>query len=402
MRYIFACCLLFALTEPVHATGRSYPDIHVRSPSGRYQVDATSPDNQGDGFPAFQSSFTYKCVDTKSGKTLWTRNQPMGKPERLSEDSDIEFALPEEGSPESIFVSDRGTTLIYNAEINLIVVSPEGKDVGTVELFEDAFTKEECEQYVCNTTAGPWWRGLSLWYYLDSADGELFVVRPWWGRRIYVDVQKGKLTPENKKLKTAALAREKQLVLATLSSKEEPSEYELSKYDAAYLAGVLKLKQAIPFLKTVEDSAEISSWASRNPGFEEDYNNEVNPHNFSTYGLRQVAQLSLRRLGVAPRNLPCTLFELQDGDETLPFIPAKLKTPRHGNVERVTEGMTARQVLDTIGAPDYVGDYTWSYDMDATPPYTLILTFDEKKVTAIKQNAPLWKSGMTRDQILAF
>ncbi|QDT43656.1 hypothetical protein Pan241w_37580 [Gimesia alba] len=326
----------------------------------------------------------------------------MGEPQRLSEDSDIEIVLPREGSPVSIYVSDRGTTLIRNSADNLIVVSPEGKDVGKIDLLKDAFTETENRQYVHDTTAGPYWSGLSAWYYLDLPQGEIFVVRPWWGRHIFVDVSRGKLARSSQAFEVATLKTEEKLVMSALSSKEEPADHEFSKYGAAYLAGILKLKQAIPLLKSVEKSTDIGSCTFGGLSFGEDYNNEVNPRRYCTYDLRQAAQLSLRRLGITPKHLPCHSFQLEQGDDEIPFVPTDLKRPRHENVERVKVGMSAKHVLNTIGAPDFINYDTWSYDMDADEPFSLTLTFDERKVTATKKEAPLWKSGLSRDEALAY
>ncbi|WP_298860183.1 hypothetical protein [uncultured Gimesia sp.] len=169
MKFITACFVAFALTPAVHASHTFYSDIHVRSPSGQFQVDATSPDNRGkvEKIVPFQASFTYKCVDILSGKTIWTRKQAMEKPQRLSKDSTIEFAFPKEASPLAIHVSDRGTTLIYTGAYELIVVSPQGKDVGKVNLLADAFTETEYERFMHKTMAGTFWASLSAWYYLN-------------------------------------------------------------------------------------------------------------------------------------------------------------------------------------------------------------------------------------------
>lgn len=406
MKFITACFVAFALAPALHATDRYYFDIHVRSQSGQYQVDATSPDNQrkGDKTLPFQSSFTYKCVDTMSGKTIWTRKQPMGKPQRFtfSKDSSFVLAIPKEASPLAVHISDSRTTVIYTGANDLIVVSPQGKDVGKVDLLTDAFTEAEYEQFVHNTTAGPYWAGLSAWYYINVPGGEMFVVRPWWGRRIFVDVNRGKLSRSSKALIAAAVEREKELVMAALISKKEPNDYELSKYDAAYLSGVLKLQQAIPLLKTLEESKYIRMSTSGGLSYGEEFNNEVNPHAYSAYGLRQVAQLSLRRLGVVPKHLPCHAFELEKDGKSIPFIPTAQERPRHKAVQMVKVGMPAKEVLNLIGAPDYISYDTWSYDMDANPPFSITLTFDARKVTAIKREVPLWKSGLSRDEVVAW
>lgn len=404
MKFITACFAAFALAPAVHATDRYFFDIHVRSQSGQFQVDATSPDNQGkiEKTLPFQASFTYNCVDTLNGKTIWTRKQPMEKPIRLSKDSTFEFAFPKEASPLAIHVSDSGTTLIYTGANDFIVVSPQGKDVGSVNLLSDAFTETEYKQFVHNTTAGPSWASLSAWYYLNIPGGEMFVVRPWWGRRIFVDVNRGKLAQSSRALIAAAVEREKKLVMDALNSKEKPNDYELSKYDAAYLSGVLNLQKAIPFLKTLEKSTDDERSTVGGLSFGEDSNNEVEPHSDSTYGLRQAAQLSLRRLGIVPKPLPCHSFDLVKDGKSIPFVPPAREQPRHEAVQKVKVGMSAREVLNHIGIPDYISDDTWSYDMDANPPFSISLTFAARKVTGYKKEDPLWKSGLSRDEVIAW
>ena len=64
--------------------------------------------------------------------------------------------------------------------------------------------------------------------------------------------------------------------------------------------------------------------------------------------------------------------------------------------------MSAKQVLNRIGAPDFIGYSTWSYDMDASKPFTLTLHFDARKITRVERRKPAWNDGQTRDQLLAY
>jgi hypothetical protein len=402
MKLVTATFTVIALATAANATDRFFSDIHVRSASGRFEVHATSPDNKGGRHRPFQSQFTYKCLDTSNKKTIWTRAQPMVGPLDLDKDSEPDLWLPDEGSPVAIFVSDRGSTVIRTAWDNLIVVSHQGEEVGKVDLLKGALTEAENKQFVRNTTAGPYWTGLSVWYYLQIPERELFVMRPWWGRRIFVDIGEAKVASTNGSLIEAAAETERQLVIAALSSTEEPNDNELSRGGAAYLAGVLHIQQAIPFLKAAEESTYFGSYTAGGLSAGRDYNNEVDPHRYRTYSLRQVAQLSLRRLGVAPRPLPCHTFELMKHGTSKPFVPTTRERPRHESVQEVKVGMSAKQVLNLIGSPDFIDFDTWSYDMDADTPFSVTLTFDARKVTGIKREAPLWKSGLSRDEALAY
>ena len=104
--------LVFLLTISTEATDRFFSDEEGKSASGRYVVTAKSPDNQEKAErKAFQASFVYTCTDTQSGKTLWTRKQPMGEPVQLGNNPSRTRSFPDEGSPVSIYVSDSGHTV---------------------------------------------------------------------------------------------------------------------------------------------------------------------------------------------------------------------------------------------------------------------------------------------------
>ena len=173
LRTIIAGCVVILCVRHVRATDRYFPDISEHSPSKRYNVEATSPDNRADGrYRAFQSNFTFTCNDTSTGKVLWTRKQPTKT----------------EGSPTALFVSDTASTVIWTGWDQLICVDRLGGDRGTIDLLKDAFSEVEIKDYVQDTTAGPMWAAYSLWYFLEADNRTLFVIRPWWGRRVLIDV----------------------------------------------------------------------------------------------------------------------------------------------------------------------------------------------------------------------
>ena len=403
MRAMLLCLVVFSLPSSAAATNRYYGDITVCSPSGRFRIDATSPDNAGKSRLPFQSNFTYKCVDTSSGNLVWSRKQAMGKPSRLSKDSPIEIANPIEASPASIYVSDSGWTVIRTGHDDLIVVSPEGIDVGRTKLLDEGLLPEE-GKYVCPTTAGPYWSGMSAWYFLHERTDEYFVIRPWWGRRIFVNLRKGHVGKDDPPtLNTRAKEEEVNLLLATLNSQEEQSGVEMSQCTAAYLAGVLNVQAAIPFLRALEEHGDFDSSTSSSLSFDKEFKNEVDPHTYSYNDVRRVVQLSLRRLGELPKPLPCYQFEVKNGNNATTFAPPRQDVPRHRNAEDIRLGMGAKEVLTLIGSPDLVKWETWIYDMDAPTPYSLTLTFDVRQVTKITTTTPpLWKSGTSRDEALIY
>ncbi len=400
MKHVFAVLIGFLFASASYATDLHFYDIHVSSPSGRFRVDATSPDNKKEDYKSFQNKFQYEYTDTSNGELIWTRKQPMKKP-RLVRVRDHDFVIkgPTEGSPCVIYISDSGTTTIYTSWEELIVVCPLGQDMGKISLLDDALTTAEYKEYVRFSTAGPQWTDLSVWYYLETSAGEFFVVRPWWGRRIFVDTGTGMLAPSSEELIEAATEMEKKWVLVTLASDQRTDIYRISKKTAAYLAGVLDFKRAIPLLRAAEQSTYSgSSTSAYSSGV--NYEKQVNPHSYSTFTLRQVAQLSLRRLGEVPENLPCHEFSIVLEGKSHPFVPRVQERPRHELVNDVKVGMSALEVLNLIGSPDFMSYDQWSYDMNAPTPFTITFTFNERAVTNLKKEGPLWKSGRSRDEAL--
>ena len=382
--------LLVALFLPMtaEATDRYYYDIHIKSKSQRFQVDATSPDNKVKDYIAFQASFTYTCIDTTTDKKLWIRKQAMEKPQRLSPDSNDTITLPKEASPVGIDVSDSGTTLIHTASSDLIVVSPSGTDVGKINLYKDVLNADEKKKSVLQTTARPSWVSSYVQYFVSTTSGEFLAIRPCWGRILFINLKNAKVVAGYPELIATARKTEADLIIASLQSKQN-NKHEFSKTDAAYLAGALKMKYTVSLLKKLELSEYSGTSIFGGQSFGQDYENEVDPHSYSTYTLRQVAQLSLRRLGEKPKLLPCYQFQITRHGKSKPFIPAPQLQPRHTAIEDVKVGMTAKAVLNLIGTPDSVRHATWSYDMDSPAPFSIILTFDAKQVTKIKRELPL-------------
>jgi hypothetical protein len=408
----FVVALVVALLWIVQAeaTDRIFRDIVAISPSGQYEVQARSPDNKSkEGYRAFQKYFVYTFKDKKSGKNLWTRKQPMKTvPDR--NDPSGTYTYADEASPVDIFVSDAGWTVIRTGWDEVIAVGIEGKDRCCIKLLSEAFTKEEVGKYVHQTTAGPKWSQFSLWYFLDFSDRRMFVVRPWWGRSTVIDLEKGRITETTKGLSAAVSAEERHVVLTELAKGvdsrkrcKNPDDYkpEYETYTAADLAGQLKIAEAVPLLRQLEDTSYCGCSVSGGLSSLEKSDGEVDPHSYEELGFRQKVQLSLRRLGATPKPLPVYFFEVRfaDYNKNHPYTPKPLTAPRHANVEKIKKGMMAEQVLALIGSPDYVGYDTWEYDMDAKLPFTLILKWDARRVIGLeKKTPPVWQDGFARDK----
>ena len=399
--------LVLILTTRTEATDRFYSDKEGKSASRRYVVTAKSPDNQQEaGRKAFQASFVYTCTDTRSGKILWTRKQPMGEPLQLGNDSSKTYSFPEEGSPISIYVSDSGHTVIYTGLQELILIDINGKETSRLNILEDGLTKDEKEKYVSDTSAGPMWAGRSHWYFVEADSREFFVIRPWWGRHLIIELATGRITPATEALGNATAEAEKAYVISVLQGALDgtikkcgccggPHEAAL----AAYLAGVLNIKEGIPALRKLEGDTSIGS--STTGGFDEIPQGRVDPFDYSTYTIRQSIHLALRRLGEKPGPFPCTRFktEHKDYDKMKPYIREPVDGTRHANATKLQNGMSPEQVINLLDCPDYIPGRIWQYDMDADGPYTLAISWtDDQKVKKIEVIRPaLWKEGTLRD-----
>jgi len=399
--------LVFLLTIRTEATDRFFSDEEGKSASGRYVVTAKSPDNQGDAErKAFQASFVYTCTDTQSGKILWTRKQSMGEPVQLGNDPSSTHSFPDEGSPVSIYVSDSGHTVIYTGFQELILINLTGKETSKLDVLEDGLTDDERKKYVSDTTAGPMWAGSSHWYFVEADSQELFIIRPWWGRHVILDLATGKITPPTEALRKATAEAEKAYVIGVLQGALDGT---IKKCDccggpheaafAAYLAGVLSIREAIPALRKLEDDTSIGS--STMGGYDEIPQGRVDPFNYSTYTTRQSIHLALRRLGEKPGSFPCTQFktEHKDYDQMKPYVREPVPGNRHTNATKIQKGMSPEQVINLVDCPDYMPGRIWQYDIDADEPYTLALSWsDDQKVKEIEFIRPaLWKEGTLRD-----
>ena len=140
------------------------------------------------------------------------------------------------------------------------------------------------------------------------------------------------------------------------------------------------------------------------------FSGEIDPSNYSTFPLRQVAQLSLRRLGKTPEQLPATQFYTRYGNvQHYPFDAGEIDVPRAENTGKIKYNMSPKEVLDLIGEPDFSRNGTrdwpwggsWQYDMDAETPFTLLVCWStEGKVARVEQKTPPYWQDLTRDREL--
>ncbi len=390
------------------ATDLFFSDINAYSQSKRYRVTAKSPDNQKrEGRVAFQSSFVYECTDTHTRQVLWTRKQAMGKPETWGDDPKNTYTPTLEGSPCRIYVSDSGYTVIYTNWDDLIIVDPKGKENGKVSILKDCLTDDENDKYVSQTTAGPMWAARSHWYFATADSAEYFIIRPWWGRHLIIELMTGAIKAPTKSLTEATQEEEREYVLSVLKTVLDGTAKKCDccggSHDAvfaAYLAGVLKIQEAVRVLRIMENSTHSGS--STRGGFSKVPEGRIDPFNYATYTTRQNVHLALRRLGEMPGAYPCTSFKTEHKvyRKQKPYVRKPVPGTRESNAEKVTKGMSAEQVIDLIDCPDYILSREWQYDIDAGKPYTLTVSWtDERTVDEVNVVCPaLWQEGTVRDR----
>jgi hypothetical protein len=245
------------------------------------------------------------------------------------------------------------------------------------------------------TTAGMWWSQQILAYF--TANQRHFVVRAWWGARLVVALDRlapidpHELAGELHGIECELVLRGLRQLVARIEGGEAP-EYNDPSTDVthctvgtlAHFPGLLGLAEAIPLLRVLEARQEDSGecWSS---------------FQYRMHSTRQLAQISLRRLGARPRGYPVLTFT--GTEKRVPLRtpqPGPMDGPtRHANLLPVRKHTPLAEVYQLLGAPDEVGrcrsDF-WRYDVDADPPYTVLLWLgdDEAVARIVRYYPPFW------------
>lgn len=367
--------------SPAMATDRWFADVEAVSQNGRFRFTAKSPDNATEKPRAFQSNFKYELVDTASGKVLWTRGQKH------------EY----EPAPVNAWVTDEGGVIVETSWSEFNVFGADSPKPKASHNFLELLPKADSEKFVHQTTAGSMWTQGRLVYLADHDGVSLLVVRAWWGWRLVIDIASGKRVLEDAPLSKFLREKEHQVVIDMLH--RAVAEFEKHRktcfdekdwksyfgaIDAARIAGMEGVKEAVPMLRALEQCDRIDSSCSGGQWSLRDFpKGSINPSNWEGFNIRTAIQTALRRLGEKPAPLPITQFRfVNDGAKRARVVPIELKRPRAEMVGEVKAGMSPLEVLQTIGAPDFVPDVgracTWEYDMDADPPYTFVVTWSQE------------------------
>jgi hypothetical protein len=228
------------------------------------------------------------------------------------------------------------------------------------------------------STAGAHWCAQMLGYF--TAGQRHFVVRAWWGARLVIALDRlCTINPEP--LSNELHSTECDIVLQGLRQLVTETENGAGPEPAGpstdvthcwvdtlvHFPGLLGLVEAVPLLRVLEERLVGSGecWSS---------------FCYARHRARRLAQISLRRLGQAPRCYPALTFT--DSEKRLQLRqpqPEPIDGPtRHASLARLRKLAPLAAVYQLLGAPDYIGHANfWRYDIDRDPPYTVLLYLGE-------------------------
>ncbi|PQO33110.1 hypothetical protein [Blastopirellula marina] len=322
-----------------------FPDLAVPSASGRFRVEIRGQGNGHHDIFRDQSGFRYQLFDAREERLLWT-----WKPDDSQPLADY---------PHEAWVDDRGWVVVrlHNwMQGGLLVLSPAGdwQFLQVIQSFgqgEPGFLEEEPDAHIGWTSAGPDWYDSSLAFFLPGES--LWIMRTWWGRRLVIDLPSGTLLEEPSvgqmeeivPGEAAWIRSELERTAGQFHSTEDKEDrwwqdiYNKANA-AAYHAGILKVKEAIPRLRELESSPVYSRYGS----------------GYFDLRLRFVAKVSLLRMGEQPcwyANHKLNLIREQKEIE-LPDI-APNRSP-----DVFQKGMEMAELLLLVGMPEEMID-GWDY-----------------------------------------
>ncbi len=365
-----------------NASDRIFRDIEAQSPSGEWRLDARSPDNKIDNYQRWQDDFVYTM--RKGGQVVWQREQSVQQ--------------PSEHSPVRVFVNDNGFAAIHTGRDELIFVDSQGRNCGRIDDLTNLLPATDHKEFVLVSSVGLLWTPYSIWHFVEVEEKSIFVIRLWWGRLLVFEPENGMLIVPDDIINTAIHEWQVEHCrswLAEGTSKELDKDSAAELITPALLAGQLGVRDAIPRLRVIEQSEHIRIYREwRDLDIKSDSIDRFIDEQFL---VRQIAQLSLRRLGESPEVLP--IFEPPKRDLFSKFR-LRIMIDREKNEAKLTQGMSPMQVVELIGLPDFIGRNEWSYDFEKNTPRSLMISWDSYVVKDIERSEPLWKKVGERESVL--
>jgi len=403
---------------------RLYEEQKATSPDGRLSFEALQVVDPVTKKP--RDRFEYVVRNVRTGEVVWRQ---------LQDEEAEEPAV-------KITVTDDARAVVETGDYQILLFGPDGGRLAALRLTgfnkseePDLFTQEERKKYLVALHSGVSWGDVCRYTFHEGAR-TYFVYRPYWGRRIVVDLSSGKSIEPAADVLVLMLRAERAWVLGELavvrrddrqadadgrrvSPAGEPAGRLLLRdrvpdlqrdvredadrrrlLTAIDLAGRLKVREAIPDLERA-----VADWR-------EDQSREFPvPLPWSkiptTYWeldrVRLAAQTALRRMGVRPKRLP-NLVITQFKPKLRWIFPEKNEppaTPPNVALEQIRAGMSVADVLTQLGTPNYldgsVRKLRFRYDLDEPQPMSLVITFEQDRVgKVVRHSPPLWEGELRR------
>jgi hypothetical protein len=376
--FFITACQCFAQSGAFYGSG----DNSYTSSDGKYLLAAKILDRN-----SFNPKYKYSLTDRQNKKVVWERDQKEGEAPCLS-----------------LKITDKGLSIILTRKDQLIMVALDGNDLGKIDLIKDAFNNDEKQKYMEESSEGFLWNYCTLWYFAQEEEKDLYIIKPYWGRRIIIDLSNAEIMEPDDNTTASLEKMEKERFLKDLeegvntkekwvNASKNTDERKISK--AAFLAGKMELKESIQWLKKLNDVSAVSFKSCGTVGLK--YGGIIDRFVYQEFGVRSAVNLSLRRLGEKPGAYPCfqfmTMKKIDDMLKSVPYLPPETVGAQKENVEKLTKGMNPQEVLDIMNIPDYIDLRAWYYEIDNEKPYTLCVKWDMKGVSEInKETPPFWKS----------
>jgi hypothetical protein len=266
------------------------------------------------------------------------------------------------------------------------------------------------------TDRPPKWETHAIWAFREADGAPYFVVRPWWGNRVLIDLRGRGLVEDAGAVHDAVVRQEAEWVLGVLRESAAmpcPDDREPRKNwsivhrarKAAHLAGLLKLPLAAEPLRELEKWTYDDTSVFVPGGTEDDAG--FNPFHHRVNTLRQAAQLSLRRLGEAPAQSGAVSFDRfhadrLGGERFERVVFSRPREPRAAAMKSVRVGMSGKQVGEILGGPDGFVKGAWEYDVEGTDPHTIRISWKAGYVAEIERIAARWLTGTVRDEEVVY
>ncbi len=391
-RCMIVAAVLLCCAPLCRGTDRYFRDIDRCSPDGRLRLTAISPDNSRKFSTPFADDFTYTLTDLVTGVVLWQRVQP-----------------PNEPSPVDVFVDNSGWVAVrHSSEHHSIRAPITGELVMSFRPLSE-FPQQEYRRYVTDSTAGPLWTRGAHWYFLQTPDRWLFVVRPWWGNRVIADIDAGVLLERNDPSVLEACTAAEVLWARNDLKQDIARVWEGGRLDKdrrwkietpINILVMAKDIESVPLLREIAHWNFTDTYGPGRAVQDRQGPREYTVSHYTVAGIRQKANAAIRLLGDTPDTLPNIWFVQHDEAPTGTIPRRQPNTPRDQNVERIQNGDSLFQVVETLGGPDFVDTENRGeppaieYDMDTDDPFTLRITFDNDSfVTGIETiRPPKWKT----------